>query len=346
MSELIEHEAVTEVPAFHGHETSTSALVLDDGSIDRMMRVAEIMASGKATIPKHLQNSPGDCMAVVMQAMQWKMNPFAVGQKTHIVNGALGYEAQLVNAVLQATGAIKGRFHYEYRGEGNHLECRVAAIPAGESDLVWNEWLKISEVTVKNSPLWKTNPKQQMGYLQVKNWARATTPGAILGVYTTDELAERPAERDITPRANSAPAAAAPATRTAQLKQRLAAKPAPAALPAPSLDDVLLAISTAGGRAQMQAAKEMVGQLGEQDCAVAVKRYQQRVEELRAQAAPAAAAGAPGFDLDGFKTRIGNCKDVDTLDLMADEFSGIADGEAFQQLSDLYHARRAELLGD
>lgn len=338
MSALIEHESIAEVPAFHGHQTSTSALVLDDGSIDRMMRVAEIMASGKATIPKHLQNSPGDCMAVVMQAMQWKMNPFAVGQKTHIVNGALGYEAQLVNAVLQATGAIKGRFHYEYRGEGNHLECRVAAIPAGESDLVWNEWLKISEVTVKNSPLWKTNPRQQMGYLQVKNWARATTPGAILGVYTTDELAER----DITPRANSAPAAAAPATRTAQLKQRLASKPAPAALPAPSLDDVLLAISTAGGRAQMQAAKEMAGQLSEQDYAVAAQRYQQRVDELRAQAAPATSS-ASGFDLDGFKNKLASCNDIDTLDVMAADASSLADGPQLDEVSRLYAARRAEL---
>ena len=40
------------------------------------------------------------------------MNPFAVAQKTHVVNGSLGYEAQLVNAVVQASGAIDGRFHY------------------------------------------------------------------------------------------------------------------------------------------------------------------------------------------------------------------------------------------
>ena len=43
-------------------------------------------------------------------------------------------------------------------------------------------------MTTKNSPLWKTNPKQQLGYLQVKNWARLYCPGAILGVYTPDEF--------------------------------------------------------------------------------------------------------------------------------------------------------------
>jgi hypothetical protein len=37
-----------------------------------------------------------------MQAAQWGMNPFAVAQKTHVVNGTLGYEAQLVNAVVSS----------------------------------------------------------------------------------------------------------------------------------------------------------------------------------------------------------------------------------------------------
>src|SRR5690625_180624 len=141
-------------------ETSTTALVMDTESLDKMMRLAEVMATSRVTIPKHLEGSAADCLAVVMQAMQWKMNPFAVAQKTHIVNGALGYEAQLVNAVIQSSGAISGRFHYQYEGEGNQLACRVGAVIRGEEEITWNEWLNISSVTTKNSPLWKTNPRQ------------------------------------------------------------------------------------------------------------------------------------------------------------------------------------------
>jgi hypothetical protein len=40
-----------------------------------------------------------------------------VAQKTHLVNGVLGYEAQLVNAVISSSNAIVGRFHYEYEGD-------------------------------------------------------------------------------------------------------------------------------------------------------------------------------------------------------------------------------------
>ncbi|EAT6369404.1 enterohemolysin [Salmonella enterica] len=191
----------TNVAVIDQHAPTTinnGSLLLNGDVMDRMLKIAEVMSQGVATVPKHLQGKPADCLAVVMQAARWGMDPYVVGQKTHVINGTLGYEAQLVNAVVQATGAIKGRFHYEYRGENELMECRVGAVIYGEQDITWNEWLCVSSVTTKNSPLWKTNPKQQIGYLQVKYWARAHTPGAILGVYTPDELEQR-TEREINP---------------------------------------------------------------------------------------------------------------------------------------------------
>ena len=178
------------------YRPQANTLMLDVASMDSMMRVAELMANGRSTVPAHLQKNPADCMAVVMQAMQWGMSPFVVAQKTHVVSGHLGYEAQLVNAVVQNSGAIDGRFHYEFRGNSPAIECRVGAIIRGENEVTWGEWLNENKVTTKNSPLWKTNPKQQLGYLQVKNWARMYCPGAILGVYSPDEF-EAPQPRNM-----------------------------------------------------------------------------------------------------------------------------------------------------
>jgi hypothetical protein len=183
------------------YQSQTSALVLEPASMKAIMDMARLMADGKATLPDHLRN-PADCMAVIMQAMQWGMNPFAVAQKTHVVSGKLGYEAQLVNAVVTASGAIQGRFHYEYRGDGEQLECRVGAVLRGEQEITWGEWLCMKSVTTRNSPLWKVNPKQQMGYLQTKNWSRLYAPGAILGVYSTDELEPNEQAPRIEPRAS------------------------------------------------------------------------------------------------------------------------------------------------
>ena len=162
--------------------------VLEDENLAKMTKVAEMLASSRVSVPDHLRGNVGDCLAIVTQAMLWNMNPFAVAQKTHLVNGRLGYEAQLVNAVLQASGLVRSMPRYEYRGDGEGLECRVAFVPRGESEPLWGEWLPLRAITTRNSPLWKTNQRQQLGYLQIKNWARAFAPGAILGVYTTDEL--------------------------------------------------------------------------------------------------------------------------------------------------------------
>jgi len=171
--------------------------ILDGDSLDKMMRIAEQLANSRLTVPKHLVGNVGDCLAIVTQAMLWNMNPFAVAQKTHLVNGVLGYEAQLVNAVLQNSGAVRGLPRYEYRGENANLECRVGFMARGEPDVVFGEWLRSGDITTKNSPLWKTNPRQQLGYLQIKNWARAFVPGALLGVYTVDELEDTLMGRDV-----------------------------------------------------------------------------------------------------------------------------------------------------
>ncbi|EOY8363794.1 recombinase RecT, partial [Salmonella enterica subsp. salamae] len=130
---------------------------------------------------------------------------FAVAQKTFIIGdkGVLGYEAQLVNAVISSSNAITGRFHYEYGGNweqitGNGenrneegLYIRVGAVLRGESAITWGENIYLADIKIRNSPLWKTAPKQQIAYLAVKYWARLYCPEVILGVYTPDELEER-----------------------------------------------------------------------------------------------------------------------------------------------------------
>lgn len=190
-------------------QASSMALMLDSKTMESALAIAEVMSKSKVTVPKHLQGQQGDCMAIVLQSMNWGMNPFAVAQKTHIVNGALGYEAQLVNAVVSSQGFIKGAFKYEYQGESNMLECRVGAVIKGENKVTWGQWLRLADVKIQNSPLWKTNPRQQLGYLQCKNWTRLYCPGAILGVYTPDELEDiEPKVKDVTPQNQSATEAA------------------------------------------------------------------------------------------------------------------------------------------
>ena len=82
--------------------------------MNQINNLAQLMASGHATVPQHLQGNVGDCFAVILQSMQWGMNPFAVAQKTHFVNKVLGYEAQLVNAVITTRAPTTERLKFEW----------------------------------------------------------------------------------------------------------------------------------------------------------------------------------------------------------------------------------------
>ncbi|EHS7368766.1 recombinase RecT [Salmonella enterica] len=211
---------------------SASNAIFNVQALGQLTAFANLMADSQVTVPAHLAGKPADCMAIVMQAMQWGMNPYAVAQKTHLVNGVLGYEAQLVNAVIASSSAIHGRFHYRYGGDWGRctrtqeitrdkngkngkytvtervrgwtdedeigLFVQVGAILRGESEITWGEPLYLSGVVTRNSPLWVSNPKQQIAYLGVKYWARLYCPEVILGVYSPDDVEQRE-EREINP---------------------------------------------------------------------------------------------------------------------------------------------------
>lgn len=214
----------TELAVQQHQNTSSAALMMDTAALDRMERFATLMASARSTVPAHFHGKTGDCLAVVMQATTWGMNPYAVAQKTHLINGVLCYEAQLVASVVNSSSLLVDRFNFEWFGawekivgkfktiesktkkddNGNFkkfivpawdasdeqgLGVRVWATIKGESEPRVLELL-MAQARTRNSTLWTEDPKQQLAYLAQKRWARLYAPDVILGVYTPDEIAE------------------------------------------------------------------------------------------------------------------------------------------------------------
>lgn len=197
--------------------------LFDETKMAALYRLAEIMSKGVATVPQHLRNNVGDCMAVVMAAQRWGMDPFVVAQKTHSVNGQLGYEGQLVGAVVNTSSALKGRLNFRWFGswekivgkfkwvesktqKDKHGNPSRYAVPAWDSNkdeeglgvtcwgtLVGEDQpreldILMLQARTRNSTLWAEDPKQQIAYLAEKRWARLHLPEVLLGVYTPDEL--------------------------------------------------------------------------------------------------------------------------------------------------------------
>lgn len=165
-----------------------------------VMQFAQAMAIAGTAIPKHLRNNEGACMAVVMQALEWNMSPFAVANKSYSVNDRIAYEAQLFAAVVNTRSGIKGRLKYKFEGSGASLCCTVTGILDGEEATYTSP--KFSDITPKNSPLWKSDPEQQLGYYCARAWARRHVPEVVLGVYDREEVADF---EDITPERSEPP---------------------------------------------------------------------------------------------------------------------------------------------
>lgn len=170
-------------------------------SLGEAMEIAKLMAAGNF-VPPHLRGKSGDCLAVVMQAARWGLDPFAVGNKTYFVNDRMAYEAQLVIAVLNTSGVLRGRLEFDWEQTDTDLICTVGGTLKADSrpKAISQEF---SKVKVKNSPLWQSSPRQQLGYYTARMWARLYAPEVLLGVYTVDEVQEMGADnaRDVTPAA-------------------------------------------------------------------------------------------------------------------------------------------------
>jgi hypothetical protein len=310
-----------------------------------------------------------------MQAAQFAMNPFALAQKTHIVNGTLGYEAQLVNAVVSSSPLLSSRISYEWEGEWKGVNGKadksderavlVSATLRGEAR---PRVLRVSMAQVgdvRNSPLWVNDPRQQVAYLATKRWARLHAPDVMLGVYTVDELqdaVERPmGQAEIVQDEHPA----IPLTnRTNAIKAALAGRgkpPAPASpvmadgepvQPAPDLPMVLTLIRDAGTEEELHGAAEMAGKLtSTADKEQARKVYRARLKTMRAEAqapAPALDLTPPSEDavmFDSLIRALRSSHSSDALDECADLMRGLTLTEAQQEEVDALFAAAQQRIG-
>ena len=167
------------------------------------MDFARMMAISSVAVPKHLRGNPGACLAVVIQAIEWRLSPYAVANKSYSVNDRLAFESQLIQAVILQRAPIEGRLKVEYTGEGEQRVCRVWAT-LQNGDVVDYTSPPRGHITPQNSPLWKSDPDQQQFYYSARSLCRRHFPDVLLGIYARDELEDSPRigpdrARDVTP---------------------------------------------------------------------------------------------------------------------------------------------------
>lgn len=149
---------------------------------------AKYMASSKHAVPKHLRDNIGACIAVTDIATRWGFAPYQVARLCYLVNDMLAYESQLVHAVVEKFAPLKYRLRPKYDGEGENRTCTIVGHFQGELDPLEYTSPPLAKINPKNSPLWKTDPDQQLFYFSTNRWARRYCPDVLLGIYSIDEM--------------------------------------------------------------------------------------------------------------------------------------------------------------
>lgn len=168
-----------------------------------LMDMANMMAASGQMVRDFYRGNPGDCAALIMICQPYGFNPFMTSWKTYKASknadAPVSFEGQLVNAMVNQSAPVRGRLRYTYEGEGPTRKCTVVGIDRETGEEITYTSPMLKDIKIQNSPLWKADPDQQLGYYSARSWARRHFPELLLGVYTREEIEEAPI-RDVTPK--------------------------------------------------------------------------------------------------------------------------------------------------
>jgi hypothetical protein len=212
----------------------TATIPISTGSISgfkpenylHLQEFAKTMATCKASIPAWLRGSIGDCLAITNRAQRWGLDPFFVAEQSYMMTNTktgettVGYQSQLIHAIVESLAPLKGRLRHEIKGEGDDRYCVVWGTFKNEAEphRFTGEPLgkRIKDIgrssagNFRGSPLWLQKPNVQLFYDASRDWARIYCPDVLGGVYSRDELPDHEIV-DVTP----------PPSKIAELVQRL-----------------------------------------------------------------------------------------------------------------------------
>lgn len=357
------------------------------------LQYGAMMAKSRGIVPRQFEGNEGTCTAIAEQAIVWNMAPNMLAQMAYVMpeSGRLGYEAKAIAAACYSTGATTDPLEIELIGDWSVLRGYPPVKGTGKNG--GDRWSKgwpddkeaglgirvkgvlatngrqytidvyFSTITVRNSPLWATDPVAQLTYQAAVRWVRQRAPWVLVGVQLSDDhrdardmgaaeiLSERGAQMTPMEKLDTA---------LAPIKARITGE-----APPPSVTEVLGAFSKASSRNELEHALQLAAQLPEGvDKDKARAAYSARVAELKGKPAqttqdaapsssepsgqadelePHATSGEPpALTYAEVRDRLQHAGTVEALDEAADLIGSIANPEHREELVALYHSLKGE----
>ncbi len=169
------------------------AQIMSVSNLHGMVEFAQLMAKSGHMIPPAFRENPGACLGIVSQAMRWGMEPFGLAGEAYVTKSKGGDErvafmSKAITAVINSNAPLVGVLEYEFDGAGDTRRCIVTGMLRNADGPSIYQSPEIGTIQIQNSPLWKSDPDQQLGYYASRAWARRYCPQTLLGVLSVDEV--------------------------------------------------------------------------------------------------------------------------------------------------------------
>lgn len=276
-NEITKQETAAPIaPAFNAgtNALAQSIDIFEPALFQQMLEFANVMAKSGCAVPEYMRDNPGACLSIIITARQHRMNPYGLAADSYSIEGGIPtFGAKGTHAIVEH--AVGDSFEHEKIGDWSKIEGKVKILTNAkgkpypvpgwtkfgpeEDGLACKVWLRsqpervttlsLKQCYVRNSTNWASNPYLQLFYQACKVHARMYFPGAVLGVYSTDEMPDYVQTIDITPTAEtvSEPAPKARKSKADKLAEKLGVKTGPVKeaeeVPANPAEDLLSAAS-------------------------------------------------------------------------------------------------------
>lgn len=199
--DIIDVPPAADMPTAVVRHNATRALL--PAPLEKLREVALVLSQSMSVGPD-FQGQPDRCLAIAYQAALHRFDPVMFGSKCYItpVKGGghkMAYEAQLLSAIINSNAPIREPLDYEFHGEGAQRFC-VAIAVRNNGKVIRHASPTLAQITVKNSPLWFSDPDQQLSYYTGRALARRNFPEVLMGMYAVEEMREITVEDVTAPR--------------------------------------------------------------------------------------------------------------------------------------------------
>lgn len=175
------------------HNEGEFSMLLDTGKFHQLQRIGKMYASSKM-VPAHFQGDEASCMVAVQMAMRLQVDPFMFLQKTYVVGGKPGMEAQMAIALVNTRGPFEGPIDWNFKRDANGKVVEATAFAThkktGRVCSATVDWDMVTGEGWDKNKKWHSLREQMFAYRSGVFLARRYCPEVLMGMSLEDELRE------------------------------------------------------------------------------------------------------------------------------------------------------------